>query len=46
MRLMGARGGLVLALRPASHTLVTEIYSADNGAGTKLGQDMVDFFIV
>jgi hypothetical protein len=37
-------GGLTLS--PASHTLVTEIYSADNGAGTKLGQDMVDFFIV
>jgi hypothetical protein len=35
-----------LTLNPGSHTLVTEIYSADNGAGTKLGQDMVDFFIV
>jgi hypothetical protein len=35
-----------LTLNPGSHTLVTEIYSADNGAGTKLGQDIVDFFIV
>jgi hypothetical protein len=27
-------------------SLTGTIYSADNGAGTKLGQDMVDFFIV
>jgi hypothetical protein len=33
-------GGLTLS--PGSHTLVTEIYSADNGAGTKLGQDIVE----
>ena len=47
--LMGDQNGDLfggLTLSPASHTLVTEIYSADNGAGTKLGQDMVDFFIV
>jgi hypothetical protein len=35
-----------LTLNPGSHTLVTEIYSADNGTGTKLGQDTLDFSIV
>src|SRR5262249_49142103 len=35
-----------LTLNPGSHTLVTEIYSADNGAGTKLGQDTIDFTIL
>jgi Bacterial Ig domain len=47
--LMGDQNGDLsggLTLNPGPHTLVTEIYSADNGAGTKLGQDMIDFFIV
>jgi hypothetical protein len=46
--LMGDQNGDLfggLTLSPASHTLVTEIYSADNGAGTKLGQDTLDFLI-
>ena len=46
--LMGDQNGDLfggLTLSPASHTLVTEIYSADNGAGTKLGQDTLDFSI-
>jgi hypothetical protein len=36
-------GGLTLSA--GSHTLVTEIYSADNATGTKLGQDTIDFSI-
>jgi hypothetical protein len=47
--LMGDQNGDLaggLTLSSGSHTLVTDIYSGNNGTGTTLGHDMVNFFIV
>jgi hypothetical protein len=47
--LMGDQNGDLfggLTLSPGSHTLVTDIYSSDNGTGTNLGHDMLSFYIV
>ncbi len=47
--LMGDQNGDLfggLTLSPGSHTLVTDIYSGDNGTGTNFGHDTIGFFIV
>jgi hypothetical protein len=47
--LMGDQNGDLLGgltLGPGSHTLVTDIYSGENGTGTNLSHDTIGFFIV